>query len=158
MSAAGASGLPCWREVERGGGGDLGATLQVHLPAGVTAARVRLLCADLSRQLATGTVSAVVCRADDALGDLDAVDAVARLALVARRASVAFFIDGARPALSGLLVLVGLQRVLSGPEGASGGQAALDHVEQAVPDVLDRRGVERAQGTGHEQRGQAVDR
>jgi hypothetical protein len=24
--------------------------------------------------------------------------------------------------------------------------------------VLDRRGVERAQGTGHEQRGQAVDR
>lgn len=92
----------------------MGTTLQVRLPALVTDDHVRRLCAGLRDQLRTGAVVAVVCRADSAVGDLATVDAVARLALVARRAGVAFRLDSPRVELSSLLGLAGLRARLAG--------------------------------------------
>ena len=92
----------------------MGSTLQVRLPALVTDERVRRLCAELREQLADGAVAAVVCHVEHAAGDLATVDAVARLALVARRAGVAFRVDGPGSELSSLLGLVGLRSVLVG--------------------------------------------
>ena len=90
----------------------MGATLRLRLPTPVTADVVRRLCAGLRVQLSTGTVSAVVCQVDRAVGDLATVDAVARLALVARRAGVAFALEPPGEELSALLGLVGLRAVL----------------------------------------------
>ncbi len=92
----------------------MGSTLQVRLPVPVTAEQVRRLCGALHEQLRTGGVTAVVCSAERAAGDLATVDAVARLALVARRAGVAFSLDGPGGDLSALLGLLGLQAVLAG--------------------------------------------
>lgn len=90
------------------------STLQVRLPAAVTDEHVRRLCAGLRDSLGTGAVAAVVCHAEHAAGDLATVDAVARLALVARRAGVAFRLDSPGAELSSLLGLSGLRAVLAG--------------------------------------------
>ena len=87
------------------------STLQVRLPALVTDEHVRRLCSGLGEQLTTGAVAAVVCHVEQAAGDLVTVDAVARLALVARRAGVAFTLDRPGAELSSLLDLVGLRAV-----------------------------------------------
>ena len=92
----------------------MGSTLQVRLPALVTDEHVRRLCTLLRDQLGTGGVSAVVCHAERGVGDLATVDAVARLALVARRAGVAFRLDSPGVELSSLLGLTGLRAVLVG--------------------------------------------
>ena len=92
----------------------MGSTLRVRLPAAVTDEHVRRLCTGLRDQLGTGAVAAVVCHAEHAVGDLVTVDAVARLALVARRAGVAFRLDGPGAELSSLLSLSGLLSVLVG--------------------------------------------
>jgi hypothetical protein len=92
----------------------MGSTLQLRLPATLTAAQVRRLCAGLAEQLAVGTVSVVVCRVDPAATDLATVDAVARLALVARRAGVVFVLEPPARHLSSLLELVGLRGALAG--------------------------------------------
>ena len=91
----------------------MGSTLQLRLPVPVTAEQVRRLCAGLHEQLRAGAVTAVVCHAERATGDLTTVDAVARLALVARRAGVAFSPHGSGADLSALLGLLGLQAALA---------------------------------------------
>ena len=90
----------------------MGSTLQLRLPVPVTAEQVRRLCRVLHEQLRAGGVTAVVCHAERARGDLATVDAVARLALVARRAGVAFSLDGPGADLTALLGLLGLQAAL----------------------------------------------
>ena len=92
----------------------MGATVELRLPARLTDDAVRRLCAGLREQLGSGAVTSVVCRVDRAVGDLATVDAVARLALVARRAGVAFSLDGTRPDLSSLLGLLGLGAAVAG--------------------------------------------
>ena len=92
----------------------MGSTLQLWLAPRLTAEQVQRTCAGLRRQLSTGTVSAVVCRVDSAADDLVTVDAVARLALVTRRAGAAFSLDGPGAELTSLLALVGLRAPLTG--------------------------------------------
>lgn len=91
----------------------MGATLQLRLPVPLTDEQVGRLCARLRRELATGASTAVVCTVEPAASDLATVDAVARLALVARRAGVAFRLDGPGAELSSLLGLVGLRAALT---------------------------------------------
>jgi hypothetical protein len=90
----------------------MGPALELRLPACLSDETVRRLCAGLGEQLGCSGVTAVVCRVECAAGDLATVDAVARLALVARRAGVAFTLDGTGPGLSSLLGLVGLDAAL----------------------------------------------
>jgi hypothetical protein len=92
----------------------MGTKVQLRLPGGATDEQVRRLCAGLREQLAGGAVTAVVCSVDAAAGDLATVDALARLALVARRAGVAFSLDGPGAGLEALLGLVGLGAALTG--------------------------------------------
>ncbi len=91
----------------------MGSTLRLRLPVRATDEQVRWLCIGLREQLTTGAATAVVCQVDRAVGDLATVDAVARLALVARRAGVAFALDTPAAELS-LLGLVGLRAALAG--------------------------------------------
>jgi len=91
----------------------MSTTLRLRLPVPSTSEQVRRLCAGLREQLTTGAFCAVVCSVDRAGGDLATVDAVARLALVARRAGVAFTLDGPGAELSSLLALVGLRAALT---------------------------------------------
>ena len=91
----------------------MGSTLRLRLSATGTADDVRRQCAGLRQQLSTGTVTAVVCHVEGVTADLRVVDAVARLALVARRAGVAFTLDGPGRELSALLGLVGLRAALA---------------------------------------------
>lgn len=92
----------------------MASTLQLRLPVPAEREVVQRLCAGLRRQLGAGTVTAVVCRVDGPAGDLATVDAVARLALVARRAGVAFALDPPGRELAALLALTGLEAVLVG--------------------------------------------
>ena len=92
----------------------MGTTLQLRLPVPLTAEQVRGLCAALGERLGSGSVSAVVCSVDRAPEDLSTVDALARLALVARRAGVDFCLDAPGAELSSLLGLVGLRAALAG--------------------------------------------
>jgi hypothetical protein len=91
----------------------MGRTLHLRLPVPLTDELVRRLCARLRDELTTGTAAAVVCTVDPAADDLATVDAVARLALAARRAGVDFRLDGADGRLSSLLGLVGLRAALT---------------------------------------------
>ena len=92
----------------------MGRTLQLRLPVPLTEHGVRRLCARLRAELTTGSAAAVVCTVDPGTGGLATVDAVARLALVARRAGVDFRLDGPGGELSSLLGLVGLRAALTG--------------------------------------------
>lgn len=92
----------------------MGSTLRLALPRRPSDEQVRRLCTGLAEQLAAGAAATVVCRVEHAGGDLTTVDAVARLALVARRAGVAFSLDGPGAELSSLLGLAGLRAVLAG--------------------------------------------
>ena len=94
----------------------MGSTLHLRVPAPVTDEQARRLCAGLQERLRTGVVTAVVCQVDLAAGDLATVDAVARLALVARRAGVSFVLDDPGVGLCSLLDLVGLRAVAGLPE------------------------------------------
>jgi hypothetical protein len=92
----------------------MGSTRHLQLPVPVTDEQVWRLCTGLREQLTTGAVVAVVCHVEHAVGDLATVDAVARLALVARRAGVAFSLDSPGAELSSVLGLVGLRAALAG--------------------------------------------
>ena len=92
----------------------MGSTLHVQLPVPVTEELVRRLCTALGERVTSGGVVAVVCHVEQAAGDLATVDAVARIALAARRAGVAFSLDGPGAELSSLLGLVGLRAALAG--------------------------------------------
>ena len=91
----------------------MGSTVRLRLPDGLSDEQVRRLCSRLAEQLAAGAATAVVCHVEHAADDLSTVDAVARLALVARRAGVAFSLDSPGAELSSLLGLVGLRTVLA---------------------------------------------
>ena len=92
----------------------MGRTLQLRLPVPLTDERVRRLCARLRDELTTGAAAEVVCTVDPPAADLATVDAVARLALVARRAGVGFRLDGPDERLSSLVGLLGLRAALTG--------------------------------------------
>ena len=94
----------------------MGSTLHLRVPAPVTDEQARRLCAGLQEQLSQGGVVAVVCRVDLPAEDLTTVDAVARLALVARRAGVAFVLDRPGADLCSLLRLVGLRDLAGLPD------------------------------------------
>jgi len=93
----------------------MGATVELRLPRPLTDEVVARTCEALRTRLHAGGVSRVVCHLDRGAGDLAAVDALARLALTARRAGVAFGVGTADGDLLGLLRLVGLSGVLLGP-------------------------------------------
>ena len=95
----------------------MGATLLLRLPVPLTDEGVRQLCAGVQEQLTAGAVTTVVCSVGQAAGDLATADAVARLALVARRAGVGFALHDPGGDLSSLLDLLGLAALarLPGP-------------------------------------------
>ncbi|MET9349427.1 STAS domain-containing protein [Streptomyces termitum] len=78
------------------------------LPARPTREEVARLCAEL----AAAPPGDVRCRVDAAADGLAAVDALARLALAARRAGHRLTFHGAGPGLTALLRLTGLDQVL----------------------------------------------
>ena len=96
----------------------MGATVELRLPGPLTDDVVARTCAALTMRLRAGGVSRVVCHLDRVGSDLAAVDAVARLALTARRAGVAFDLRGLDPDLPALLQLVGLSGLLLGAADA----------------------------------------
>lgn len=95
----------------------MGSSLRLRLQVPVPTEHVQRLCTSLEERLTAGDVTAVVCHVVGAGCDLTTVDAVARLALVARRAGVAFSLDGPGHELLSLLGLVGLQALVRLPDG-----------------------------------------
>jgi hypothetical protein len=94
----------------------MSATVEIGLPASPSPVQVRGLCAALQGRLTSGEVRLVVIDAELLVGEVPAVEALARLALTARRGGAAVRVRRAEPALWSLLVLVGLDEVL--PEQA----------------------------------------
>jgi hypothetical protein len=102
----------------------MGSTLRLRLPGRLSDEQVRRLCAGLAEQLSAGAATAVVCQVEQAVGDLATVDAVARLALVARRAGVTFSLDSPGTELTSLLALVGLGAALARTDDRAAGRQA----------------------------------
>jgi hypothetical protein len=90
-----------------------GAVLDVRLPEALASGDLARACACLAAQLRTGGVAVVLCHADSLPGELAAVDALARLSLVARRGRVRFEVRGMSPQLSSLVELLGLHALLT---------------------------------------------
>jgi hypothetical protein len=90
----------------------MGVVLDVRLPAGLASAELAHACAFLAARLRTAPVTAVVCDAESLPGELAAVEALARLALVARRGGARFAVRGMRPELTSLVCLLGLEEPL----------------------------------------------
>ncbi|MFB7939017.1 STAS domain-containing protein [Streptomyces sp. NPDC056049] len=87
---------------------DTSQPLVVTLTAAPTREEVARLCADL----AAAPPGDVRCALDPRAGGLAAVDALARLALAARRAGHRLTFHGAGPDLTALLRLTGLDEIL----------------------------------------------
>jgi ABC-type transporter Mla MlaB component len=94
----------------------MGTTVELRLPGPLTDDVVARTCDALRTGLGAGDVSRVVCHLDRVPSDLAAVDALARLALTARRAGAAFDLRGHDADLPQLLELVGLSGLLLGAE------------------------------------------
>lgn len=92
----------------------MGTTVELRLPGPLTDALVAGACETLQARLRGGGVSRVVCHLEQTAGGLAAVDALARLALMARRAGAAFVVGSADADLLALLRLVGLSGPLIG--------------------------------------------
>lgn len=90
----------------------MGTTVELRLPGPLTHEVVAGTCEQLRVRLSAGGVSRVVCHLDGGEIDLTAVDALARLALTARRAGAGFGVGTSDAALLRLLRLVGLSDVL----------------------------------------------
>ena len=91
----------------------MGATVELRLPGPLTEDDVASSCASLRASLRSGGVSRVVCHLDGVCSDLLVVEALARLALTARRGGVvAFDLRGQDVGLASLLRLVGLSGLL----------------------------------------------
>ena len=88
--------------------------LDVRLPAASPADLARI-AVHLAVRLRTGAVAGVVCHGDALPGDLASVEALARLALVARRCGARFAVRGLRPELAALVDLLGLGELLVAP-------------------------------------------
>ncbi len=93
----------------------MGATVELRLPAPLTDDVVASSCDALRTRLRVGGVTRVVCHLDRVRSDLAAIDALARLALTARRTGVEFDLRGHDPDLAPLLQLVGLSGLLRCP-------------------------------------------
>jgi hypothetical protein len=91
----------------------VGVVLEVRLPAALASVDLARVCACLAARLRTGTVAAVVCSAEALPGDVTAVEALARMSLVARRAGASFAVRGMSPQLSSLVRLLGLDGPLA---------------------------------------------
>lgn len=89
-------------------------TLQLRLPGPLTATVVARWCEALGAGLRSGGVRQIVCHLDGAPDDLSTVDALARLALTARRAGVPLDLRRPDDELLSLLRLVGLAGLLDG--------------------------------------------
>ncbi|MFD8013477.1 STAS domain-containing protein [Streptomyces sp. NPDC058955] len=87
---------------------DTSQPLVMTLPAAPTREEVARLCAEL----AAAPPGDVRCEVDPRAHGLPALDALARLALAARRAGHRLTFDGAGPDLTALLRLTGLDEVL----------------------------------------------
>ena len=94
----------------------MSATVEIGLPASPSPVQVTGLCAALHGRLTSGEVRLVVIDAGLLVGEIPAVEALARLALTARRSGAEVRVRRAEPALRSLLELVGLDEVL--PEQA----------------------------------------
>ena len=93
------------------------ATVELRLPGPLTDDVVAGSCAALRTHLCAGGVTRVVFHLDEVRSDLAAVDALARLALTARRAGAALDLRGHDAELAPLLQVVGLSGLL-GPADA----------------------------------------
>jgi hypothetical protein len=82
--------------------------VDVRLPGVLPPADLARVCAGLAARLRNGAVAAVVCHAESLAGELAAVEALARVSLVARRAGARFSVRGMSPELSSLVELLGL--------------------------------------------------
>ena len=91
----------------------MGEVLDVRLPGALASADLARAGACLAARLRAGAVTAVVCHAEELPGELAAVEALARLALVARRAGAGFAVQGMSPQLSSLVGLLGLDGPLA---------------------------------------------
>ena len=94
--------------------------LDVRLPGALTSADLAAECARLTARLRTRSVAAVVCHAESLAGQVTAVEALARLALVARRGGARFAVQGMSPELSSLVELLGLEEPLPPYDGEPG--------------------------------------
>ena len=92
------------------------AVLEVRLPAELPADLARV-AVHLGVRLRSGAVAVVVCHGQALPGELASVDALARLALVVRRAGARFAVRGVRPELAELVDLLGLGELLVLPPG-----------------------------------------
>jgi hypothetical protein len=90
--------------------------LDVRLPAASPADLARI-AVHLGVRLRSGPVAVVVCHGEALPGELASVDALARLALVARRCGTRLAVRGARPELAALVELLGLGELLAAPTG-----------------------------------------
>jgi hypothetical protein len=88
--------------------------LDVRLPAASRADLARITV-HLAVRLRSRPVAVVVCHGEALPGELASVDALARLALVARRCGARFSVRGLRPELAVLVDLLGLGELLVAP-------------------------------------------
>ena len=87
-------------------------TVELHLPASPSPLQVEELCEVLRRRLSRGDVHVVSCDVRLLLGEVANVEALARVALTARRGGASVRVRGADDAVRSLLVLLGLDEVL----------------------------------------------
>ena len=98
----------------------MGTEVELRLLVPLTDDAVTTACAALRARLRQGGVSRVVCHLDGVPSDLTAVDVLARLRLLTRRAGVPLVLQGHDPGLPALLELVGLSELLSSPSTSPG--------------------------------------
>ena len=123
----------------------MSVTVEIGLPASPSPVQVRAVCAALRLRLTSGEVGLVVIDAGLLAEEVAAVDALARVALTARRGGAAVRVRRAQPALRSLLVLLGLDQVLSEhaidttADNARPTPAPVRTVSGALPVLLSRR-------------------
>ena len=93
----------------------MGTEVELRLLGPLTDDAVTTACEALRARLRQGGVSRVLCHLDGVPSDLTAVDVLARLRLLARRAGVPLVLQGHDPGLPALLELVGLSELLTSP-------------------------------------------
>lgn len=96
------------------------SVLDVRLPA-TTSSEVARECACLAARLRVAAVATVVCHAESLPGQLPAVEALARLSLVARRGGATFTVRGMNAELAWLIQLLGLDDLLQPYDEAAPG-------------------------------------
>ena len=95
--------------------------LDVRLPAALVSADLSRECACLAARLRTGPVAAVVLDAESLSGDLAAVQALARLSLVARRGGARVAVRSMSGELSSLVDWLGMTELFPSYDGEGQG-------------------------------------